>query len=110
VNYTWQIIDLGLKDQINQEGELLEDAIVYVRWKKTAIDDSGKKASYVGRTDLSAANVSSGSFVNLNLVSKEDVITWIENSLSKGQKNNIEKVLLNKIEKSNLRKFTPSWG
>jgi hypothetical protein len=110
VNYTWHISKLGLKDQINQEGQLLEDAIVYVHWKKIAEDTNGTKVSYVGETELSASNVSSDSFINLNLVSKEDVISWVENSLSKRDKENIEKILLKKIEKSKLRKYTPSWG
>lgn len=110
MNYTWQILSLGLKDQINQEGNLLEDAIVYVHWKKIGEDSDGNKASYLGKTELSAVNVSSESFINLNTVSKEDVISWIENSLSPSQKNNIEKILLSKIEKSKLKKYTPSWG
>ena len=110
MNYTWQIINLGLKDQINQEGELLEDAIVYVRWKKIAEDADGTKVSYLGQTELSAANVPSTSFINLSLVAKEDVIDWIENSLTQREKTNIENILLKKIEKNNLRKYTPSWG
>lgn len=110
MNYTWQILNLGLKDQINQEGELLEDAIVYIRWKKIAEDADGTKVSYVSQTELSAAGVSSASFINLSLVSKEDVIDWIENSLTKKEKSNIEKILIKKIEKSKLRKYTPSWG
>lgn len=110
MNYTWQIVNLGLKDQINQEGVLLEDAIVYVRWKKIAEDADGTRATYLGQTELSAANVSSASFINLNVIAKEDVIDWIENSLSQREKTNIEKILLNKIEKSKLRKYTPTWG
>lgn len=110
MNYTWQILNLGLKDQINQEGKLLEDAIVYIRWKKIAEDADGTKVSYVGQTELSAANVSSASFINLNTVSKEDVVSWIEASLIKREKANIEKILLKKIEKSKLKTYTPSWG
>lgn len=110
MNYTWQILKLGLKDQINQDGQLLEDAIVYVQWKKIGEDSDGNKSSYVSETELSAASVSAESFINLNLVSKEDVIQWIENSLSQREKDNIEKVLTKKIEKSKLKRHTPSWG
>ena len=109
MNYTWQISKLGLKDQINQEGELLEDSIVYVHWKKMAQED-GIKVSYVGETYLSADNISASSFINLSLVAKEDVVQWIENSLTQREKEVIEKVLEKKIEKSKLRKYTPSWG
>lgn len=101
---------LGLKDQMNSEGQLLEDAIVYVHWKKIAQDADGNKATYVGETELSAADVSSASFINLNVVSKDDVIEWIEGSMPKSQKDNIDKTLLKKIEKNKLKKFTPSWG
>lgn len=110
MNYTWQILSLGLKDQINQDGELLQDAIVFVHWKKIAEDANGSRVSYLGKTELSAANVSAESFINLNTVSKEDVIDWIENSLTASQRSSIENILLKKIEKSKLRKYTPSWG
>jgi hypothetical protein len=110
VNYSWQIVRLGLKDQINQEGQLLEDSIVFVEWKKIAEDTNGYKVSYLGKTELSAYKVSAESFINLNLISKEDVVDWIENSLSQRDKNNIEKILIKKIERNKLKIFTPSWG
>ena len=101
---------LGLKDQINNEGALLTDAIVHVHWKKIGEDSEGNVVSYVSQTDLSAEKVSADSFINLNLISKEDVIEWIENSMTQKEKDNIEKILLKKIEKSKLRKIVPSWG
>jgi hypothetical protein len=110
VDYTWHIVKLGLKDQINKEGEFLQDAIVHVQWKKILEDADGIKVSYVGETELSAENISSASFINLNLISKEDVISWIENGMPQSKKDNIEKILLKKIEKSKLKKYTPSWG
>lgn len=110
MNYTWQILKLGLIDQINQEGELLQDAIVHVHWKKIAQDADGNKSSYVGKTELSAANVSSASFINLSLVAKEDVIEWVENTLSETEKTNINNILAKKIERNKIRTFTPSWG
>ena len=108
MNYTWQIARLGLKDEMNHEGQLLQDAIVHVVWKKTGYDADGTKASYVGETEFSAAQDSSADFINLSLIAKEDVVGWIENSLSKRDKDNMDKIIQKKIEKSKLRFTTPS--
>lgn len=101
---------LGLKDQTNQEGQVLQDAIVFVEWRKVAVDTDGSKASYLGKTQFSAYEVSAGDFIDLNLISKEDVVGWIENSLTQREKNNINTILNKKIEKNKLRMVTPSWG
>lgn len=110
MNYTWQIARIGLKDQMNHEGQLLQDAIVHVVWKKTGQDADGAKASYVGETEFSAAEVSSADFINLNLIAKDDVVGWIENSLSQREKTNIDNIIQKKIDKSKLRYTNPSWG
>lgn len=109
MNYTWYILNLGLKDQMNQEGVVLEDAIVYVHWKKVAEDSDGNFASYVGKTELLAEEISSDSFINLNAVTKENVVSWIENSMSVNKVNSIDNILAKKIEKSKIKSYRPNW-
>ena len=109
MNYTWQIFNLGLKDQMNSEGQLLEDAVVSVQWKKIATADDGAVATYVGQTDLSASDVAISDFTPLSSVTKEQVVGWVENAIPSGEMAAIDQILENKINKSRIRTHTPNW-
>jgi len=110
VNYTWHILNLGLRDQMNQEGALLEDAIVFVHWKKVAEDADGICASYVGKTDLQADQISSDSFIDLSAVTKEVVVSWVENNIAGSKADSINDILASKIEKSKIKSYKPNWN
>jgi hypothetical protein len=109
VNYTWRIVKLGLSDELNHEGNLLENAIVNVQWKRIAEDTDGTTASYVGKTDIDAKSTNLADFVALNDVTSEQVISWIEEELSEFELQRINDQLNKKIERSRLRKITPNW-
>lgn len=109
MNYNWRIIKLGLSDQLNQDGVLLENAVVQVQWKLIAEDTDGSKASYVGNTALSANHVSANKFVSLNNVTSAEVIGWIQAAVAGTELDRINKQLDTKIEKNRLREIRPNW-
>ena len=109
MNYTWRITKLGLRDELNGDNVLLENAIVRVQWKRIAEDTDGTTATYLGHTDLVASNISASDFTSLNDVTKAQVIAWVEASLTAGQVSRIHKQLESKIERNRLRTITPSW-
>ena len=109
MNYTWRITKLGLRDELNGDNVLLENAIVRVQWKRIAEDTDGTTATYLGHTDLVASNISESDFTSLNDVTKAQVIAWVEASLTAGQVSRIHKQLESKIERNRLRTITPSW-
>lgn len=110
MNYTWHIYKLGLKDQINNDGQLLEDAIVSVKWKKIATDTDGTRSSYVSETELSAAAVSVSDFVSLSSVTKEMVVGWIQSAINPTDMAKIDSILASKIERARVRVYNPGWN
>jgi len=109
VNYNWRVIKFGLNDQLNQDGALLENAIVEVQWKLTAEDFDGVTASYVGTTKLDAKNVSSTDFIALNDLTLEQVLGWVKDSIHPNEMDRINKQLDAKVERNRVRTIKPNW-
>ena len=109
MNYTWQIAKLGLQDELNHEGTLLENSIVNIKWKRIATDTDGTSASYVGNTKLSAANVAAADFVALNDVTNDMALGWVTDNLSTKELQQIDSQLDTKIERNRTRNVKPSW-
>lgn len=109
MNYTWRITKLGLRDELNGDNVLLENAIVRVQWKKIAEDTDGIAASYLGNTDLDASSIAVADFTSLNDVTKDQVIEWVQASLSTAQMARIDKQLNDKVERNRLRTIRPNW-
>lgn len=109
MNYQWRIVRLGLSDELNTDGVVLENAIVNVRWKRIATDDAGNSASYIGSTNLSAKDVSEADFITLDDVTEANVLSWVQNSLSDTDINTINNVLERKIESQKVRIRKPNW-
>ena len=109
MNYQWRIVRLGLSDELNDAGAVLENAIVEVRWKRIATDEAGNTASHVGLTKLTAKEVSASDFISLDAVTEANVLAWVQNSMTEHKINKINKILENKIEAQKVRKTKPSW-
>lgn len=110
MNYTWRITKLGLSDELNGDNVLLENAIIQVKWKRIAEDTDGTQASYLGYTDLDPSNVSLADFTAINSVNKQQVVAWLEESLSDTAITRINDILIKKIERNRVRFIKPSWG
>lgn len=109
MNYTWRILKLGLQDELNNDGVLLENAVCSVQWKRIAEDTDGTKASYVGKTSLSAANTAAADFIALNDLSNETVLGWITSLMSDAELARINSQLETKVERNRVRNIKPSW-
>jgi len=110
LNYTWRITKLGLRDELNLDDILLENAVVQVQWKRIAEDTDGVSASYLGSTALDLSNVSLADFTAINSVNKQQVVAWLEESLSDTAITRINDILIKKIERNRVRFIKPSWG
>lgn len=109
MNYSWHILRLGLQDELNHEGQLLQNAIVNIKWKRVAQDTDGTTASYISNTKLSAANIAATDFIALNDVTNAMAVGWVENSLSEREIARIDAQLDNKVERNRVRNVRPNW-
>lgn len=109
MNYQWRVVRLGLQDELNNDGVLLQNSIVDVRWKKIATDTDGTSASYLGQTTLTAKDVPAANFINFGEVTEAVVLEWVQNSLDSADINRIDKALQKKIEKNRIKTQKPNW-
>jgi hypothetical protein len=109
MNYTWEILKLGTLDQTNSDGDVLADAIISIKWKKIATNDANKKASFVGKTTLDVTDTSLADYVDLDDVTKANVVSWIEESMSEAEINNINNILSKKLQIETMTTFKPDW-
>lgn len=98
--YEWEVTSLKVRDQVNQEGETLTDAVVQTYWKVKGIDENGNEGEFSGATPFTAENVPSGSFVNFSSLQESDVIGWIQAVVNgdQGYKDHIDEQIQRKID------------
>jgi len=109
MTYTWDIIKLGTADKTNSDGDDLIDAIISVKWRKTLTDDNNNTASYLGETKIDVSGTPAADFIQLDNVTKADVVAWVESALSESDKKAINKILQTKVEKEQATIITPNW-
>lgn len=109
MTYTWEILKLGTLDQTNSDGDVLADAIISIKWKKIATSEANKKASFVGKTSLDLTETSLADYIDLDDVTKENVVDWIEGSMTESEINNINRILAKKVETETMTTFKPDW-
>lgn len=109
MNYSYHILKLGLRDETNTDGEVNENSVVEIQWKKIATDTDGITASYVGKTLVSSESTSSSDFVALADLTKDIVLNWVMSDISAKQ-DKINNTLQNKIDKKKTTFTTPNWN
>lgn len=77
--YNWSVTSLKVKDEVNADGETLQNAVVQTYWKVVGTDGNGNSGEFSGATPFSAANVPAGSFVAFADLTEETVLNWIKN-------------------------------
>lgn len=109
MEYAWEIIKLGTRDQENADGVILNDAVVLVTWKKIATDLRGRSSTYVGKTTLSAENVAAGDFVNLESLDEATILGWVKSSITPVEEEIMNNTLSTKIDKQEIVSRNPAW-
>ena len=109
MNYSWNICSLDTRDEINNDGSTLENAVVSITWQKIATNTDGVTSAYLGKTELSASEVSVDSFVSFSNLTEEAVLGWVQNSLSQSKMDAIDATLLRKMQRSASVKRNPPW-
>jgi len=102
--YAWKVVEIGTKDTVNNDNDVLTDAIVSVTWKKTGTDISGNVATYVGTTNLDPSGTAAADFIATDDVTSSNIIDWLEAVISDEQMAKIDAAIARKIEKNQISK------
>ena len=104
MTYEWEIVEVGVKDSVNNDNEVLNEAIVEVTWKKTGTDLSNNSAEYLGRTVLDPSATSAASFVAYDEVTSSTIIDWLESTITAEAMQKIDAVIEKSIADSTITK------
>lgn len=74
----YTVTGLKVKDEVNNDGVTLQNAVVQTYWKCIGTDENGNTGEFQGATPFSAANVLANSFVDFADLQEADVVAWIE--------------------------------
>lgn len=98
MDYTWTITRVGKRDVTNNDGISLSDAITVVKWKKVGTDSDGNQGVYLGTTQLDVKSTTEEDFVTYNSVTTENILTWVQSTISDSEMANIDKVIADQID------------
>lgn len=74
---SYTVRNLKVRDEVNNDGDTLPNAVVQTYWDVTGTDENGNTASWTGATPFSAATVPAGQFTAFEDLQEEHVLTWI---------------------------------
>jgi hypothetical protein len=110
MNYSWQILNLSTKTQVNKDGVELQNAVIHIQWKRIGVDSDGNEATYLGQSTFTAENVSTDSFIAFDSLTEEIVVGWIEHDLGELQMDLIHNTIQKRINKNTMVKRSPPWA
>jgi len=110
MNYSWQIAKLSTRDQTNNDGVVLSNAVVKIKWKRTGIDSDGNSATILGYTILTAEDVLEGEFVGFESLTEEIVVGWLDSGITQEQLTRYNNKILEKINKSSTTERSVPWS
>jgi hypothetical protein len=113
--YEWEIERLKVKDEVNNDGVTLQNAVCQTYWKVTGTNDAGNSASFSGATPLSAAAVGEDDFTDFASLTEDQVIGWIRGIVEgpNGYMDHINEVLAKDIgqqEESEIENQALPWA
>lgn len=109
---SYAVTGLKVKDEVNNEGVTLENAVCQTYWKVTGTDADGNTAEWSGATPFTAKTVPAGSFVDFASLQEETVIGWITAIVEAdpSYKNHIEEQLQRQIDQEITTEPTLPWA
>tara|TARA_R110000868_G_scaffold333197_2_gene594049 strand:- start:12 stop:368 length:357 start_codon:yes stop_codon:yes gene_type:complete len=113
MNYQWHIVSFDTIDETNYEGTILQQAVSRITWKRVGHLESNISSipdvMYLGKSDISATNVSSDNFVSYQNIDEATALSWVLSGLTEEDINLIDNDLVRKLNKLETTKQDPPW-
>ena len=100
--YVYEVERMKVKDEVNNDGVTLQNAVCNTYWKVTGTNSDGNSATFSGATPFSAAAVGEDDFTDLSDLTEDEVIGWIRNVVEgeNGYIDHINEVLQKEIDQT----------
>jgi hypothetical protein len=110
LTYTWKVTGIKTRDEVNAEGETLQNAVVQTYWQKIGIDAEGNEGTFSGATPFTAKDVPSGEFVPLAELTEETVIGWIQDVVVGGYEEHVNGMIQKQIDDKTITDVKLPWA
>lgn len=110
ITYAWEIVSMETKDETNANGDVLQNSVVRVTWKRNGVDADGVSHSFLGNSWFSSVDTSSADFINFFSLTEETVIGWLESKIAAHEVQKIDDIIARRIDKKNSIVRTPPWS
>ena len=109
ITYTWQVQQFKVKNETNQDGDILQDAVCSVKWAKHGVDADGNRGIFGGVTGFTAYEVAVGDFVDFNDLTEEIVLGWVQAKIVGDYADHIDEKIAAKIASQAEETRNPPW-
>jgi hypothetical protein len=110
LTYTWKVTGIKTRDEINAEGETLQNAVVQTYWQKIGTDAEGNEGTFSGATPFTAKDVPSGEFVPLAELTEETVIGWIQGVVVGSYEEHVNGMIQKQIDDKTITDAKLPWA
>ena len=110
LTYTWKVTGIKTRDEVNAEGETLQNAVVQTYWQKIGTDAEGNEGTFSGATPFTAKDVPSGEFVPLAELTEETVIGWIQDVVVGGYEEHVNGMIQKQIDDKTITDVKLPWA
>jgi hypothetical protein len=110
LTYTWKVTGIKTRDEVNAEGETLQNAVVQTYWQKIGTDAEGNEGTFSGATPFTAKDVPSGEFVPLTELTEETVIGWIQAVVVGGYEEHVNGMIQKQIDDKTITDVKLPWA
>ena len=109
ITYTWQVQQFKVKNETNQDGDVLQDAVCSVKWAKHGVDADGNRGIFGGVTGFTAYEVAVGDFVDFSALTEEVVLGWVQAKIVGDYADHIDEKIAAKIAAQAEQVRNPPW-
>ena len=110
LTYTWKVTGLKTRDEVNDEGETLRNAVVQTYWQKIGTDAKGNEGTFSGATPFTAKDVPVGEFVPFAELTEEAVIGWIQAVVVDGYEEHVNGMIQKQIDDKTVTDAKLPWA
>ena len=107
ITYSWLVSDLKVKQETNQDDDVLTDAVCSVRWYKTGTDEDGNEGIFYGVTEFSAYEVALADFVSFENLTEELVLSWVQAKVTGNYEEHVDERIAEKIAAAQIENKRP---
>lgn len=97
ITYTWKVKNIKTRDEVNEQGGTLPNAVIQTYWEKIGTDEDNKIGTFSGATPFTPTNVPDEEFIPFEELTEEIVLNWIKAVVVDSYETHVDEKILQQI-------------